>query len=201
MLSLAYEKRLARRGFKLVAGVDEVGRGPLAGPIVAAAVILPLDCSIKGLNDSKKLSPRQREKIFPQIRKQAIAIGLGSVGHRQIDRIGIGPANILAMERAIAALRTSPDHLLLDGGRSKVSSELPQKGITGGDRKCASIAAASISAKVIRDRLMVKYHKKFPLYGFAKHKGYGTRRHIGKIREFGPCPIHRRSFYPVSALS
>ena len=184
-----------------MAGVDEVGRGPLAGPIVAAAVILPLDCSIEGLNDSKKLSPRQREKIFPQIKKRAVAIGVGAVSHKRIDQIGIGPANILAMERAIAKLKIFPDHLLLDGGRSKVNSDLPQKGITRGDGKCASIAAASIIAKVIRDRLMVKYHKKFPLYGFARHKGYGTRGHIGKIHEFGPCPIHRRSFYPVSALS
>lgn len=196
MLSLVYEKALIRKGYKLIAGVDEVGRGPLAGPLVAAAVILPLDQTIKGLDDSKKLSPAQREKLFVKISAKAIAIGIGIAGHREIDRLNVGKANRLAMERAVSSLTVKPDFILIDG-RCRIHFPAPQRGIAGGDAKCASIAAASIIAKVTRDNLMIDYAKQFPPYGFAKHKGYSTRSHLLALRKFGPCPIHRRSFSPV----
>lgn len=200
MIPFIYEKKLTRRGFKLVAGVDEVGRGPLAGPIVAAAVILPLDCSLPDLDDSKKLAPQKREKVFYQIKRCAIGIGVAFVNHKRIDQINIGRANLLAMKIAVEKLKVAPDFLLVDGERNKIDLSIPQRGISGGDRRCASIAAASIIAKVMRDRWMVKYHEKFPHYGFLRHKGYGTREHMQKLAKYGPCPIHRRSFFPVSSL-
>lgn len=181
-----------------MAGVDEVGRGPLAGPIVAVAVILPLDCKIEGLADSKKLSSQKREKLFPEIKKRAISMGIGSASHKLIDRLGIGQANLLAMKKAVEKLKVTPGYLLVDGERNKIDSKIPQRGISGGDRKCASIAAASIVAKVTRDRLMQRYHNKYPRYSFNRHKGYGTRGHLRAIKKYGSCPIHRRSFYPVS---
>jgi ribonuclease HII len=194
MLSLAYEKKLARKGFCLVAGVDEVGRGPLAGPLVAAAVILPLNCTIKGIDDSKKLTPQKREQLSPQIKKQAHAIGVARISHQLIDRLGVGRANLLAMKKAVESLSSTPDYLLIDGKRNKIDSFLRQEGIHKGDQKCASIAAASIIAKVVRDRIMRRYHQKYPHYGFDQHKGYGTRRHQEALRKYGPCAIHRRSF-------
>jgi len=194
MLSYFYEKALFRKGYKLVAGVDEVGRGPLAGPIFAAAVILPLGCFIEGLNDSKKLSPQKRERLFHEIKEVAIDIGVASIGHSMIDRIGIGPANLLVMKRAVERLRIIPDFVLLDGKRYRIDSAVPQRAIISGDAKCPSIAAASIVAKVTRDRLMISYHRRFPLYGFAQHKGYGTRRHFQMLEKYGLCAIHRRSF-------
>lgn len=193
-LSHKIVKDLSRQGFRLVAGVDEVGRGPLAGPILAAAVILPLNYKLPGLDDSKKLSPLKRERLYRQIKKQAIGIGLGSVSHKIIDDLGLTYANHLVMKRAVEALPIFPDFVLVDG-RSTISSlSVPQRAIIGGDGKCASIAAASIIAKVTRDRLMLAYHKKFPLYGFNKHKGYGTPEHLQKLSEYGPCAIHRYSF-------
>lgn len=200
MPTFVYEKRLLRKGFKLIAGVDEAGRGPLAGPIVAAAVILPADCSIKGLDDSKKLSPQKRERLFVQIKKKALAIGIGIINHVIIDRINIGRANSLAIKKAIENVKILPDFVLLDGSKLKIDSPVPRRGIAGGDAKCSSIAAASIIAKVTRDRLMKEYHKKYPLYGFARHKGYGTPQHLEALARYGPCAIHRRSFSPVSAL-
>jgi ribonuclease HII len=194
MLSYVYEKALFRKGYKLVAGVDEVGRGPLAGPIFAAAVILPLGCFIEGLNDSKKLSPQKRERLFHEIKEVAIDIGVASIGHSMIDRIGIGPANLLVMKRAVERLRIIPDFVLLDGKRYRIDIAVPQRAIISGDAKCPSIAAASIVAKVTRDRLMISYHRRFPLYGFAQHKGYGTRRHFQMLEKYGLCAIHRRSF-------
>ena len=184
----------------MIAGVDEAGRGPLAGPIVAAAVILPLSCRLPGLDDSKKLTPLQRERLFVEIKRQAIAIGLAAVGHRQIDKINIGRANLLVMELAVLKLKIKPEYLLLDGGRYRVALSLPQMGINGGDGRSTSIAAASVMAKVTRDRLMAEYHLRYPEYGFDRHKGYGTRRHLLALARCGPCPIHRRSFYPLSAL-
>jgi ribonuclease HII len=181
--------------------VDEAGRGPLAGPIVAAAVILPLDCRLPGLNDSKKLAPKTREKLFIKIREKAISIGLAVISHKIIDKLGIGKANKLAMQKAFQNLMICPDYILLDGKYSKIKTSLPQKAITGGDRKVASIAAASIVAKVTRDRIMVKYHQKYPRYKFDQHKGYGTEKHFELLRELGPCAIHRRSFYPVSEMA
>jgi ribonuclease HII len=197
-MNLSYERRLHRRGIKCVAGVDEVGRGPLAGPVVAAAVILPPEEKIKGLDDSKKLTPKKREELCREIKEKALAIGVGRIGHRLIDRLNIGRANLLAMKKAVEKLKIPPDFLLVDGERNYIKISIPQKGISGGDRKCASIAAASIVAKVVRDRIMLRYHKKFPQYGFDQHKGYGTRLHLKSLEELGPCPIHRWSFAPVS---
>ncbi|MDD5593403.1 MAG: ribonuclease HII [Candidatus Margulisbacteria bacterium] len=201
MLSNLYERKLARQGFRLIAGVDEVGRGPLAGPIVAAAVILPKNFSLPGLNDSKKLTPKSRERLFVEIKRAALGVGIAAVSHRLIDRLGIGRANFLVMKMAVEKLTIEPEYLLLDGGRSRLALPIAQIGITGGDGKCASIAAASIMAKVTRDRLMIKYHEKFPLYGFAQHKGYGTKDHLKKLARYGPCNIHRRSFFPVSEMA
>ncbi|HVN66982.1 MAG TPA: ribonuclease HII [Candidatus Sulfotelmatobacter sp.] len=194
MLPLTYEKALARRGCKLVAGVDEAGRGPLAGPIVAAAVILPPDVKLKGLNDSKKLSAAQRERLFREISAKAVNIGLAIVSHRQIDRLNIEKANQLVLKLAVDDLALLPDHILVDGRRKIGGLRQPQRALIGGDGRCASIAAASIIAKVTRDRLMVEYQAVYPLYRFAKHKGYGTKEHFKLLAEHGPCPIHRRSF-------
>lgn len=201
MPSFIYEKALYRRGFKLVAGVDEAGRGPLAGPIVAAAVILPKNCLIYGLDDSKRLSPQKRVKLYSEIKKKAVGVGIASVSHKVIDRINIQQADLRAMKRAVEKLNPLPDFILVDGSRNKINSSILQRGINSGDAKCASIAAASIVAKVTRDRLMQRLHKQFPLYGFARHKGYGTKEHIKKILAHGPCLIHRRSFYPVSCFA
>lgn len=198
MLTFKYERKLFKQGFKIIAGVDEAGRGPLAGPLVAAAVIFPPECSLKGLDDSKKLSPQKRNYLFPRIKKTAQAVGICIVSHKMIDTIGIGKANRLAMQKAVERLNVAPDIVLLDGGRSRINSSGAQMAITRGDAKAASIAAASIIAKVTRDRIMQGYHRKFPKYGFNKHKGYGTREHMEKIRLLGPCQIHRRSFAPLS---
>jgi ribonuclease HII len=200
-VKFSYENRLWKKGVQYVAGVDEVGRGPLAGPIVAAAVILSRASKIRGLADSKLLTPRKREELCRRIRKEALGIGIGIVGHRRIDRINIGRANLLAMKRAVERLRIAPDFILIDGARNRIDLPVAQKGICGGDRKCASIAAASIVAKVTRDRIMRRYHGRYPEYRFDLHKGYGTRVHLQKLQEFGPCLIHRRSFRPVSALA
>ncbi|MBN3032538.1 MAG: ribonuclease HII [Candidatus Saganbacteria bacterium] len=199
MLSAAYERKLIRQGFKLIAGVDEVGRGPLAGPIVAAAVILPYKFSLPGLNDSKKLTAKARERLFGEIKRIAVSVGVAAVDHKTIDRINIGKANLLVMKLAVKALGVMPEYLLLDGGRSRVALKVAQAGISGGDRKCASIAAASIMAKVTRDALMREYHKKYPRYGFAQNMGYGTAGHLAALARYGPCAIHRRSFAPVSS--
>jgi ribonuclease HII len=185
----------------LIAGVDEAGRGPLAGPIVAVAVILPEDFFLPGLNDSKLLSPKKREVLFIAIKKQALAIGVGKVGQRGIDQINIGRANVLVMEKAVAALKIKPDYLLIDGRIKLKNTSIPQKAIVRGDQKYACIAAASIIAKVTRDHLMLRYHQKYPAYGFDRHKGYGTKLHFRKIEELGPCPIHRRSFEPIASLN
>ncbi len=192
------EKKLRAQGYSRIAGVDEVGRGPLAGPVVAAAVILPHATRIRGLADSKKLTPQKREELFHEIKKKAVGIGVGKVSHKLIDQLDIGRANLLAMKKAVEALKIMPDYLLVDGGRNRIDSSIEQRGISGGDRKCSSIAAASIIAKVARDRIMLRYHKKYPEYGFDRHKGYGTPEHFMKLRKFGPSPIHRRSFAPIS---
>jgi ribonuclease HII len=199
-MNLSYERRLWKKGYKCVAGVDEVGRGPLAGPVVAVAVIFPQNVKIKGLADSKKLSPKRREELFREIKKKAAGIGAGRVGHKLIDKMNIGRANLLAMKIAVENLPFFPDYLLIDGGRHKIDLPIKQRGISGGDGKCASIAAASIIAKVIRDRIMIRYHCRYPEYRFDRHKGYGTREHMRKISRFGPCKIHRRSFYPINKV-
>jgi ribonuclease HII len=199
-MNFNYERRLWKKGFARVAGVDEAGRGPLAGPVVAAAVIFPPDIKIKGLNDSKKLSPKKREKLFREITKKAIAFAVSSISHSLIDRINIGRAGLLAMKRAVEKLSLAPDFLLVDGKNFRLDLPVQQRSITHGDARCASVAAASILAKVTRDSLMLKYHKQYPLYRFDLHKGYGTQEHFRRLRENGPCAIHRRSFYPVSSL-
>lgn len=198
MLSSLYEKRLARQGLKLVAGVDEAGRGPLAGPLVAAAVILPANYHLPGLNDSKQLTARHRDRLFDLINKIALGVGVATISHTVIDRINVGQANYLAMEKAVAALKVRPEYLLVDGERYRLKVSIPMRGINGGDAISPSIAAASIIAKVTRDRLMEKYHAKYPQYNFLRHKGYGTKEHLALITIHGLCPIHRRSFGPVA---
>lgn len=180
-------------GCSLICGVDEAGRGPLAGPVAAGAVILPKDCMILYLNDSKKLSEKRREELFLEIREKAVSYSVGIVGPERIDEINILQATYEAMRQAVSGLGVVPD-LLLNDAVTIPELAIPQVPIIKGDAKSVSIAAASILAKVTRDHRMEEYDRQFPQYGFAKHKGYGTAAHVAAIREFGPCPIHRRSF-------
>lgn len=186
-----YEYRFRERG--LLCGIDEVGRGPLAGPVVAGAVILPKDCEILYLNDSKKLSEKKRELLYDEIMEKAVAVGLGVVDQRRIDEINILQATYEAMRLAIGALKVRPD-LLLNDAVTIPGVEIPQVPLIKGDAKSVSIAAASIVAKVTRDRMMVEYDAVYPGYGFASNKGYGAAKHIAALKEIGPCAIHRRSF-------
>lgn len=194
---LRYERKLWAEGLGAVAGVDEVGVGPMAGPVVAAAVIFPPEVFIKGVHDSKQLTPEHREALCPLIREQAIAIGLGLAEVEEIDRRNIYHATMAAMIRAIEALDRKPDHVLVDGRRIP-GIVLPQTRIVGGDRKSFCIAAASIIAKVTRDRMMRDYDAAYPGYGFARHKGYCTAEHVAAVEQLGPSPIHRTSFAPVA---
>lgn len=187
------ENDLFNQGIRLVCGVDEAGRGPLAGPVCAAAVILPPNLHIPGLNDSKKLSDKKRREIFPLIKDQAIAYGIAFADHSEIDSVNILQATYLAMERAIAQLRIKPDYALIDGNRAK-DFGLPVKTVVHGDSLSASIAAASILAKVTRDDYMVQIAKTYPDYKFEVHKGYGTKAHYEALDRFGPCAIHRMTF-------
>lgn len=191
-----FEEQARARGFESVAGIDEAGRGPLAGPVVAAAVILPAGIELAGLNDSKQLSASRREQLFQQIRRQALAVGVGIVEPREIDSINILQATLKGMRLAVERLRVVPDYLLIDG-ISSVPLPIPQKTIKKGDSLSASIAAASIVAKVVRDRMMVAYDRRYPGYGLAEHKGYGCARHLTAIAELGPSPLHRLSFRGV----
>ena len=191
-----YERELWSEGFSLIAGVDEAGRGPLAGPVVAAAVILPKGSFLSGLDDSKKLSPQKREEIFSGIWREAGAVGVGVVSEVTIDRINILQATYLAMRQAVSELKVSPDYLLVDG-MTVPGLDTPQLAIVSGDSLSISVAAASIVAKVTRDRIMAEKDKRFPQYGFAKHKGYGTKGHLRALGEYGVSPLHRRSFRPV----
>ena len=178
---------------QMICGVDEAGRGPLAGPVYAAAVILPRDLVIEGLNDSKKLTEKKREELFDVITARALAYGIGSASEREIDEINILQATFLAMRRAIEAMPVRPDLALIDGNRDSdfgVRSET----VIRGDSLSANIAAASILAKVTRDRVMERFAEEYPVYGFEVHKGYGTKRHYEALRAYGPCPIHRQSF-------
>jgi ribonuclease HII len=192
-----YERQAMAKGFQLIAGVDEAGRGPLAGPVVAAAVIFPAHGILKGLDDSKKLTPAKREELFGQVRQLAVSVGVGQASVREIDELNIYRAAQLAMERAIGGLKPQPDYLLTDAMPLPKLSVIPQKPLIHGDALSASIAAASIIAKVTRDRLMVDLHEKYPAYGFAGHKGYGTEEHMKAIEEKGPCPEHRLTFGPI----
>jgi ribonuclease HII len=196
--TLRFEKALHREGTERVAGIDEAGRGPLAGPVVAAAVILPTRFSLPGLTDSKQLSPPVREEFYFQLTgNQKIEFGVGTASVEEIDRLNILRASYLAMERAVSALHASPEHLLIDGLPVPVFS-LPQTAIVGGDMRSLSIAAASVIAKVTRDRMMQGWHEEFPVYQFCHNKGYGTPEHLESLRLHGPCPLHRRSFAPVA---
>jgi ribonuclease HII len=192
----AFEKALTAKGFHRIAGVDEAGRGPLAGPVVSAAVVLPPDFDAEGVDDSKKLTPRQRERIFERIKREAESVGVGIVDAPEIDRINILQAARLSMAMAVSNLVPPPAFLLIDGN-SDIPHPLPQKSIVKGDARSVSVAAASIVAKVTRDRLMDRYHREYPQFGFNRHKGYPTREHRVAIADFGPSPVHRRTFRGV----
>lgn len=181
------------KGVKIICGVDEAGRGPLAGPVCAAAVILPPNLQITGLDDSKKLSDKRRRELFPVIKESALAYGIAFADHLEIDEMNILQATYLAMERAISQLSIKPDLALIDGNRSK-DFGIPVETIVHGDSRSASIAAASILAKVTRDDFMLQLSEKYPGYGFAIHKGYGTKVHYEALTQLGPCPIHRMTF-------
>ena len=194
-----YERAAIAAGYAIVAGVDEAGRGPLAGPVAVAAVILPQECYLPHLNDSKKLSHAVREELFAQIIEQAISYHVALMDADMIDRMNILQATRTGMYEAIAALTPAPDEVLIDAVELPKLS-MPSQSIIKGDAKSASIAAASILAKVTRDHLMESYDIQYPNYGFAKHKGYGTREHIDAIRKYGICPIHRKSFDPIRSM-
>jgi len=200
LADLWHHERLARAaGYLIIAGVDEVGRGPLAGPVVAACVVLPEGFDLAGINDSKKLTERQRERAEVRIRAEALAIGLGVVPPETIDRINILQATREAMRSAFLLLSPAPDYVLIDGLPVPDFPCQVQKSVISGDSQSVSIAAASIVAKVARDQMMRDYALLYPEYGFAGHKGYGAATHLAALREHGPCPIHRRSFAPVAA--
>ena len=188
-----FEHKYKVQGYQFICGVDEAGRGPLAGPVCAAAVILPTDIDIPGLNDSKKLTDKKRRELFPIICEQAIAYGVAFADHTEIDEINILQATYLAMERAINQLSVKPDFALIDGNRAK-DFGVPLETVVGGDGRSASIAAASVLAKVTRDDYMLKMAEAYPQYGFEVHKGYGTKAHYAALAEHGPCPIHRMTF-------
>ena len=193
---LDIETELWRQGYAAVAGVDEAGRGPLAGPVVAAAVVFsPTLSKTLGIQDSKTLSPKKRQALVPVIREHALAVGVGVVEHDLIDRINILQASLEAMRRALAEIALPIDYVLIDGNRAPAVAQ-PCRTIVKGDALSLSIAAASIIAKVTRDDLMLNWHEKFPQYDFARHKGYPTKQHLEAIRRFGLSPIHRRSFHP-----
>lgn len=195
MHKLQFEASLWEAGLTHVAGVDEAGRGPLAGPVVAAAVIFPTDFFLAGVDDSKKLSHDTREQLYPQLIESCTTYGVGVVAVEEIDRINIYQAAMLAMRQALAQLSPAAEHVLVDG-RNIPQLALPQTSIIKGDGLSFTIGAASIIAKVTRDRLMLDYHREFPQYGFDRHKGYATRAHLAALRAHGPCAIHRRSFRP-----
>ena len=189
----AIEDGCFEEGYQIICGVDEAGRGPLAGPVVAAAVILPHHAEIPGLNDSKKLSDKRRRELFPVIKERAVAYGIGIATHEEIDEINILQATYLAMERALGQLSVKPDLALIDGNRAK-DFGLPVRTVVKGDSLSASIAAASVLAKVTRDDMMLELAETYPGYGFEIHKGYGTKAHYAALTELGACPIHRMTF-------
>lgn len=190
---LFHEKKLWSKGFSFIGGIDEAGRGPLAGPVVSACVVLPKDLIIEGVDDSKKLTSYRREQLFGEIMEKALSYGIGVVDNGKIDDVNIYQATIESMEQAVNACSQSPDYLLLDAMQLK-SIPLPQLSLIGGDAKSQTIASASILAKVTRDKIMEAFAKIYPEYGFERHKGYGTEEHVEAIRKHGPSPIHRKSF-------
>ncbi|MBT3181326.1 MAG: ribonuclease HII [Deltaproteobacteria bacterium] len=190
---LSFERELYSKGIRSVAGVDEVGRGPLAGPVVAAAVILPEGLYLEGLRDSKKLTAKKRDRFYDDILNVAISYAVALVEPEEIDRINILKASLLAMKNAVCKLKTNPEYILIDG-INEIEHHLPQKTITGGDDLSQSIAAASVVAKVTRDRMMCEFENIYPQFTFSAHKGYGTRAHYSEISRYGLTPLHRRSF-------
>lgn len=204
-MNLSYERNLYTNGYNLIAGIDEAGRGPLAGPVVAACAIFRPDFSqddiefseLRKVNDSKQLNTKTREEVYEEIIKKCLAYGIGVCDNKIIDRINILQAAFLAMKKAISAMKQKPNYLLVDGGFAIPNSSLKQEAVVDGDAKIFSIAAASIIAKVTRDRLMRDAHERFPNYGFDKNKGYGTKFHLACLKKYGPCEIHRQSFRPV----
>ncbi len=201
MLDLAEEKKLFSRGYKIIGALDEAGRGPLAGPVVAACVIFNANISINNdlikVNDSKKLSEKTREVLFELIKKNFIEVSVGVCDHKTIDRINILQATFLAMKKAISSLKSRPDFIIIDGSAKLPNYSTPQQTYVRGDERLFTIAAASIIAKVTRDHLMQEMDKVYPDYGFSKHKGYGTKLHLEKLKQYGPCAIHRLSFNKV----
>jgi ribonuclease HII len=191
-----FEELALRQGYRSVAGVDEAGRGALAGPVVAAAVVFPRGTEIPGINDSKKLTPGKRDSLFDLIMEKAIAVGVGSGDHILVDRVNILQATLLAMKEAVLSISPLPDYVIIDG-ISKIPINIDQRTIKKGDSASISIAAASIVAKVTRDRLMVEFEQLYPGYGFAEHKGYGCVAHMAAIARLGPCTIHRKTFRGV----
>lgn len=194
-----HERKARQMGYHLIAGIDEVGRGPLAGPVVSAAVILPENHYILGLNDSKKLTINRRNQLYQQIMDKAVAVGIGMISAKEIDEVNILEATKKSMLTALQNLQVRPDFLLIDA--VQLNSIYPESSIVKGDMNSVSIAAASIIAKVTRDQLMTDYETQYPGYGFQEHKGYGTKRHLEAVRQLGPCPIHRISFAPIKSLS
>ena len=193
MLEFDLEKACIADGFPVVCGVDEAGRGPLCGPVVAAACILPLDCEIEGLNDSKKLTEKKREKLFDEIMEKAIACSVAQASVEEINRLNILEATLLAMRRAIEGLSVAPSFALIDGNVDR-DFPLPARAVVHGDALSPSIAAASILAKVTRDRMCIDLDAEYPMYGIAKNKGYGSKQHMDALRQYGPAPIHRTKF-------
>jgi len=201
MLDLVEEKKLFSQGYNLIGALDEAGRGPLAGPVVAACVIFNANISINndlvGVNDSKKLSKKTREALFELIKKNFIEVGIGICDHKTIDRINVLQATFLAMKKAISSVKSRPDFIIIDGSLELPNCSTPQQAYIKGDERLFTIAAASIIAKVTRDRLMREMDGLYPNYGFSKHKGYGTKLHLEKLKQYGPCAIHRLSFNRV----
>ena len=188
------EKELHQKEFKNICGIDEAGRGPLAGPVVVASVIMPKDSMIEHVNDSKKVTEKRREELYDIILNEAIAYGVGIIDEKEIDEINILNATKKGLTNSLKELKVKPDLIIVDALKGIDTLQIPYMSIVKGDAKCYSISAASIIAKVTRDRIMRKYDEIYPEYGFEKHKGYGTAAHIAKIKEIGPCPIHRNSF-------
>jgi len=195
---LRYEKELYKAGYQAIAGIDEVGRGPLAGPVVAAAVILPPECKIKGLNDSKKIPKKKHQEIYQAVLDKALAVGVGLRDNDIIDQVNIYEATKLAMKEALSKLNLKPDYLLIDA--MKLDVDIPQESIIKGDANSLSIAAASIVAKVTRDKLMTDYDKKFPGYDCSQNAGYGTMSHLQGLERNGVTPIHRKTFEPIKSM-
>lgn len=198
---LRYEKELYQKGYQAIAGIDEVGRGPLAGPVVTACVILPKDCKIRHLNDSKKIPKKHHEEIYEEVLARALGVGIGIVDNDTIDRVNIYEATKLGMLQAIEQMKgevTKPDYLLIDA--MQLDTPIPQLSLIKGDANSLSIAAASIVAKVTRDRMMAEYAKKYPGYAFDKNVGYGTKDHLAGLKQYGVTPIHRKSFEPIKSM-